>query len=137
MKNESISLGHHTKLNSISNRSLPEAAAGQKTAAAIVIEAFRKVALTVFMILCSSASGFANSGQSITFDAPGVQFSTLVSGAFAVAINDLGETIGYSVDNQNLYHGFLRYPSGAIKNFDALGGGTTPGSGRRHAPVER
>ncbi len=136
MKNESISLGHHTKLNSISNRSLPEAAAGQKTAAAIVIEAFRKVALTVFMILCSSASGFANSGQSITFDAPGAG-TVAVSGTFAVAINDLGETIGYLVDNQNLYHGFLRYPSGAIKNFDALGGGTTPGSGRRHAPVER
>jgi hypothetical protein len=134
MKNEGILLGHHTRFNLISNRSLPPATAAQETAAAIIVEAFRKVALPVLMILCTSASGFANSGQSITFDAPGA--GTVANfGTFALAINDFGETIGYSVDNQNLYHGFLRYPGGAIKIFDAPGGGTAPGSGQGTLPL--
>jgi hypothetical protein len=138
MKNEGILLGHYARFNSITNRSQAAAAAGQETAAAIIVEAFRKVASTVFIILCTSASSFANSGQSITFDAPGagtIANSTFDVGTFAVAINDLGETIGYSVDNQNLYHGFLRYPGGAIKDFDAPGGGTTPGSGEGTLPL--
>ena len=135
MKNEGILLGRHTRFNSISNRSLPAAASGQETAAAIIVEAFRKVALTVFMILCTSGSGFANSGQSITFDAPGA--GTVASpatkffpGTFPEDINDLGQVIGYSIDQKDLFHGFVRYAEGRVKTIDAPGAGTVPGTGQ-------
>jgi catechol 2,3-dioxygenase-like lactoylglutathione lyase family enzyme len=104
------------------------------TTTAIIVESLQKVALTVFVILSTSVSGFANSGQSITFDAPSAGTAANF-GTFPAALNDLGQVVGYSVDNQNLYHGFVRYPDGRIKIVDAPGGGTTPGSGEGTLPL--
>jgi hypothetical protein len=135
MKIEGILLSRHTRFNSISDRSLPASAAGQETAGAIIVEAFRKVALTVCMILCTSGSGFANSGQSITFDAPGAgtvasPSTSFFPGTFLGDINDLGQVIGYSIDQKDLFHGFVRYADGRVKTIDAPGAGTVPGSGQ-------
>ena len=89
-------------------------------APAMIIEAFQKVALTALITLSISASGFAASGQSITFDAPGAGTAANL-GTFPLDINDLGQVIGYSIDEKGFFHGFVRYPEGRVKTIDAPG----------------
>jgi hypothetical protein len=96
----------------------------------MIIEAFQKVALTALITLSISASGFAASGQSITFDVPGAGTAANL-GTFPGDINDLGQVIGYSIDEKGFFHGFVRYPEGRVKTIDAPGAGTVPGSGNR------
>jgi hypothetical protein len=98
-------------------------------ASAMIIEAFQHVALTAVITLSISASGFAASGQSITFDAPNAGTAPNL-GTFPGDINDLGQVIGYSIDEGGFFHGFVRYPEGRVKTIDAPGAGTVPGSGQ-------
>lgn len=49
--------------------------------------------------------------------------------AFPTAINAGGVVTGYSVDANNLSHGFRREPNGAIVIFDAPGAGANAGEG--------
>jgi probable HAF family extracellular repeat protein len=91
--------------------------------------AIQKVALTALITLCISAPSFAASGQSITFDAPGAGTAANL-GTFPDDINDLGQVVGYFIDGQGFYHGFVRYPDGRLKVIDAPGGGTVPASGQ-------
>jgi probable HAF family extracellular repeat protein len=95
----------------------------------MIIEAFQHVALTAVITLSISASGFAASGQSITFDAPNAGTAPNL-GTFPGDINDLGQVIGYSIDEGGFFHGFVRYPEGRVKTIDAPGAGTVPGSGQ-------
>jgi hypothetical protein len=95
----------------------------------MIIEAFQHVALTAVITLSISASGFAASGQSITFDAPNAGTAPKL-GTFPGDINDLGQVIGYSIDEGGFFHGFVRYPEGRVKTIDAPGAGTVPGSGQ-------
>jgi hypothetical protein len=95
-----------------------------------IAQTFRKVvALTALITMCTSASGLAGSGHSITFDAPGAGTAANL-GTFAGDINDLGQVIGYSIDEKGFFHGFVRYPEGRVKTIDAPGAGTVPGSGQ-------
>jgi hypothetical protein len=91
--------------------------------------AVQKVALTALITLCISASGFAASGQSIAFDAPGAGTAANL-GTFPDDINDLCQVVGHFIDGQGFYHGFVRYPEGRVLTIDAPGGGTVPGSGQ-------
>ena len=43
-------------------------------------------------------------------------------------INDLGQVIGYSIDEKGFFHGFVRYPEGRVKTIDAPGAGTGQGT---------
>jgi probable HAF family extracellular repeat protein len=103
------------------------------TPSAIFVEAFQKLALTILAILCLSASVFADSGHSITFDAPGAGTAP-GSGTWPDAINDLGQVIGYSITDNTLYHGFVRHVDGRIETIDVPGAGTVPGSGDGTSP---
>jgi probable HAF family extracellular repeat protein len=96
--------------------------------------AVQKVALTALITLCISASGFAASGQAITFDAPGAGTAANL-GTFPDDINDLGQVIGYFIDGGGFYHGFVRYPEGRFLTIDAPGEGTVPVSGQGTVPL--
>ena len=78
-------------------------------------------------VLCvalgSLVSGFAGAQQITTFDAPGAG-TTSFQGTVPLAINDSGEIVGYFVDSNNVYHGFIRSADGAFTTFDAPGAGT-------------
>jgi hypothetical protein len=69
----------------------------------------------------------------ITFDAPGAgQASGQGTGCFAytdcsVIINNSGAITGYYLDANNVFHGFVRSPSGKFTSFQAPGADTTPG----------
>ena len=69
------------------------------TAKAILVEAFQKVAFTMFVLLCTTAPGFSESGQNIVFDAPSA--GTVAGyGTFPFYIDDLGRAVGnFVVDN--------------------------------------
>src|SRR5258708_18898162 len=49
--------------------------------------------------------------------------------AFAVDINLEGTIAGFTIDNNNVQHGFIRSPWGAFTSFDAPGAGTAAGEG--------
>ena len=68
----------------------------------------------------------AQSGQIIKFDAPGAGNTGFFQGTFPLDINAFGQAIGYFVDAQNLFHGFVRYADGRIETIDAPGAGTNP-----------
>src|ERR1700693_2183164 len=70
---------------------------------------------------------FAQSGEIITFDAPGAS-ATAGLGTFPLDINDLGQAIGWFVGAQNVFHGFVRYADGRFETIDAPGAGTLAGS---------
>ena len=78
-------------------------------------------------VLCvalgSLVSGFAEAQQITTFDAPG-SGATAFQGTVPLAINDSGETVGYLVDTNNIYHGFIRTADGVFTTIDAPGAGT-------------
>jgi hypothetical protein len=92
----------------------------------------RQGALTVGVILCVLLSGFSQ--PIVVFDAPGAGAGPpqgpLLQGTFAVNINDFGQAIGYFVDSNYVYHGFVRSLWGTIVTIDAPGAGTTPRSGQ-------
>jgi hypothetical protein len=92
---------------------------------AILVEAYQKVAFRIFAILCL-ASGFAQSGEIIKFDAPGAGNTGFLQGTFPLDINAFGQAIGYFIDAQHLFHGFVRYADGRIETIDAPGAGTNP-----------
>jgi len=63
--------------------------------------------------------------NSITaFDVPGTGVQTI-----PIAINLGGLIAGYDLDENAVFHGFIRTPGGHITTFDAPGAGTTPFNG--------
>jgi hypothetical protein len=66
-------------------------------------------------------------GAIITFDVPGAG-STPGSGegTLALGASFFGLSTGYWIDSSAVFHGFLRYPNGAIFKFDAPGSGAVP-----------
>ena len=73
----------------------------------------------------------APDGTITTFDAPGAgtgsgqgTFTTTVDG-----LNPAGVISGATLDNSNVYHGFVRAPNGTITIFDVPGAGTGPFQG--------
>jgi len=61
-------------------------------------------------------------GKFISFDAPGsCTIATFPGCTAALAINPLGEILGYSVDANGAPHGFLRESNGAFTSFDVPG----------------
>lgn len=84
----------------------------------------------------------------ITFDAPGAgnclpgalycsNFTNCFGacpGTVATAANGDGTVIGYYVDNNNVYHGFVRCPDEKIETLDVPGAGAVPGSGQGTVP---
>ena len=86
-------------------------------------------ALAIGVMLYSFVSGLAQAGQIITFDAPGAGTGA-GQGTYAVNINDFGVTIGYFIDTNTVYHGFVRTLNGAVTTIDAPGAGAVPGSGQ-------
>src|ERR1700733_9666286 len=69
-------------------------------------------------------------GHIISFDAPGAGLGAdLDQGTVAYSINDLGVIAGQFEDNNNVFHGFVRYSDGHFATFDAPGAGTGAGQG--------
>ena len=67
------------------------------------------------------------SGKIILLDAPGAGSQPGTGqGTTAYSINDLGEIAGAFQDDNNVFHGFVRSPSGSFAIFDAPGAGTGP-----------
>lgn len=81
------------------------------------------------------------SGSLVSFDAPGAGTKTIKpfvdtpigilggQGTYVTAINDSGTVVGLYVDNNNVFHGFLRNPRGKFTTFDVPGSGTGKGQG--------
>jgi hypothetical protein len=64
-------------------------------------------------------------GHIVPFDAPFAGMgSGLGQGTVAYSISDLGVIAGLVQDSSYVYHGFVRYPDGSFKTFDARGAGT-------------
>jgi hypothetical protein len=72
-------------------------------------------------------------GKLIEFDPAGT-YKDPGFGSEALANNDEGAVVGYYVDANVVYHGFLRTPGGKITALDAPGGGTTVGQGQGTVP---
>ena len=73
----------------------------------------------------------APDGTITTFDAPGAGTGS-GQGTFpstVVCLNPAGPISGATIDNSNVYHGFVRAPNGTITTFDVPGAGTGPGQG--------
>ena len=74
-------------------------------------------------------------GTIITFDAPGAGNGGCAppiicsSGTQGASINPRGTIAGQFVDNNGVFHGFVRAPGGALTTFDAPVRGTGPGQG--------
>ena len=86
----------------------------------------------VFQDVSSVSHGFLRSGDgTITpFDAPGAGTDgNQGQGTFGEGINPVGAINGYYTDANNVSHGFLRTPDGALTEFDAPGAGTGANQG--------
>jgi hypothetical protein len=70
---------------------------------------------------------FSEPGSIITFDVPGAGTGAQ-QGTFAVDINAFGVAIGYFIDANTVFHGFVRYPNGRVVIIDAPGAGMVPGA---------
>ena len=69
-------------------------------------------------------------GALTTFDAPGAGTTPdNFFGTFAVANNDLGVVSGYTIDDNNVSHGFIRSPDGRIGIFNVQSAGKSSGQG--------
>jgi uncharacterized membrane protein len=76
----------------------------------------------------------APSGKITPFDAPnaGTALGPLgFSGTGAFSINAPGDITGAAYDNNDVEHGFVRYPNGTFATFDARGAGTQVNQGTR------
>ena len=87
-----------------------------------------------------SSHGFVRTAEGTfrIFDAPGAGIPAgaactppiiCSNGTQGAAINVEGEIVGQYVDTNDVFHGFLRAPDGAIRTFDAPGAGTASGQG--------
>jgi hypothetical protein len=72
-------------------------------------------------------------GKLIEFDPPGTH-AAAGYGSQALANNDEGAVIGYYVDANAVYHGFLRAKDGKIITLDAPGAGSAVGQGQGTVP---
>lgn len=70
--------------------------------------------------LCASASA---QPTIITFDAPGAG-TGMGQGTFGMIVTPAGTLGGVVIDANNVSHGFVRAPGGAITTFDVPGAGT-------------
>lgn len=96
----------------------------------------RTRARALYLGLCAlSMAVAANAGEPriITFNAPGAGTGPYQgTGCFdftdcSVLINNFGAITGYYLDNENVYHGFLRSSEGKFTTFDSTGADTNPG----------
>ena len=77
------------------------------------------------------ALAISTSAQTITtFDAPGAG-TRPGQGTRSLSIDPSGTIIGFSVDANNVRHGFVRSQDGSFTIFDAPGAGTAAGQGTR------
>jgi predicted membrane protein len=82
----------------------------------------RKLAIWLGVLASTSLSAASAADTITTFDAPGV--GTLPgTGTVAQAINGSGVVTGYYIDNNLVYHGFVRASNGTMTTFDANGAG--------------
>jgi hypothetical protein len=82
--------------------------------------------------------GFLRSpeGQFISFDAPGEgPYGIGCAADCPIGLNDWGAITGFYVDANNVVHGFLRSPEGAVSTFEAPGADTTPNDFNGTFPV--
>lgn len=73
--------------------------------------------------------GFVRRGDDAitTFDVPGAGTTPgSFEGTLALGVSSFGLSTGYWIDSNVVYHGFVRYPNGAIIKFDAPGAGAVP-----------
>ncbi|MGA8657874.1 MAG: hypothetical protein WB586_17145 [Chthoniobacterales bacterium] len=76
--------------------------------------------------------GFIRSAKGVitSFDVPGAGTKLGLppgsEGTLALGITPFSLITGYWADSNTIYHGFVRYPNGAISKFDAPGAGTVP-----------
>jgi hypothetical protein len=90
----------------------------------------RKGTLALCVALCTMVLNLTAHAQKptiITFDAPGAGTGP-GQGTQGNGINPAGAITGFYLDANNVFHGFLRTPNGAITGFDAPGAGSTAGS---------
>ena len=90
----------------------------------------RKGALALCLALCTLGLGLCASTYEprpsiITFDAPGAD--TVIT--CPTGITPTGTIVGFYINASNVWHGFLRAPSGAITTLDAPGAGSGAGQG--------
>jgi hypothetical protein len=97
------------------------------------VGASQKGALTICLILGTLVSGFSEAGPITTFDAPGAGTGT-GQGTFAININGFDVAVGYFVDANMVFHGFVRSPFGKMVTIDAPGAGTVPGANQGTIP---
>jgi len=92
-----------------------------------------------YLGVCTLGVAFAATAAEppiITIDAPGAgtgQFQGTGCFAFtdcSVLLNNFGAVTGYYLDANNVYHGFVRSPTGKFTSFQAPGADTTP---QRHS----
>src|ERR1035438_5868225 len=85
---------------------------------------FRQLCLVVFAVMGTLAlSHSAVAASIVKFDAPGAGTDS-GQGTFGAAINSAGVVVGYYVDSNAVYHGFVRATNGTITPIDAPGAGT-------------
>ena len=90
-----------------------------------------------FLDANSVLHGFVRSvnGTITIFDVPGSGSTPgTAEGNLATGVTPFGLSTGYWSDSNTIYHGFIRYPNGAILKFDAPGSGTVPGSAQGTVP---
>lgn len=88
----------------------------------------RKTLRVLSVAACSLALSLSTSAQEhkpaiITFDYPGTSGSTTPQ-----AISPAGAVTGFYVDENDVFHGFVRSPEGAFATFDAPGAGSGAGT---------
>jgi hypothetical protein len=86
------------------------------------------VVLAIPVSLAAQHNRHNKNGKFITFDAPGAGTGA-GQGTIPYGLTPSGATIGWSVDANNVNHGFVRYPWGTITTIDAPGAGTGAGQG--------
>ena len=89
------------------------------------------VALAIPVSLAAQDNWHNKNGKIITFNAPGAGTGS-GQGTFDFfldVLNELGAITGYYVDANNVSHGYVRAPNGAITTFNVKGAGTSSGQG--------
>jgi hypothetical protein len=75
------------------------------------------------LLLWTSTAWTGEKTRIISFDTPGAGTSA-GQGTYAFSIDPQGEIAGYYLDNNNVFHGFVRTKRGSITTFDVSGAGT-------------
>jgi hypothetical protein len=83
------------------------------------------VVLTCFVWAAPSQAQPQTSVKIITFDVPGAGTGS-GQGTFSFGMTPAGVLMGYYLDANYVFHGFVRAPLGAITMFDVNGAGTDP-----------